>query len=87
MATKTQFNDAQASRLYDLVEQDGSPLEIMQLAGINPDEAYTWTFESCSFVVAMRDRATIHEICFCPRGIDTWIEPRNPLFSFPEGGA
>ena len=66
--------------IYRLVEKREQPDKIIRLLGLDPAKVHAWTFESCSFVVAMRDGKTLHEACFCPRGVTTWEEPEIPLF-------
>ena len=48
---------------------------------IEISDVHKYTYESCSFVVGLKDMKTLTEICFCPGLIETWEETENPLFN------
>lgn len=72
-------------KVYRMVEDQANPYAILQIAGIDSGKVYSYTFESCSFVVGMTDMKTCHEICFFPEGQTIWIEPENPVFKIQAG--
>ena len=68
-------------RIYQIVERRGSPKSILSLLNIGAEQVWNYTYESCSFVVAMKDRKTCLEVCFSPELIHIFEDSDNPLFN------
>jgi hypothetical protein len=54
--------------------------KVIAMIGLSLSEVFNSVFESCSLVLAMKDKKTLIEICFEPEMIELWEEEDNPLF-------
>lgn len=78
----TQIQDQETrKRLFKLVERRRGAREILSILGISREDVVAYTFESCSFVVALSDGKTVVEVCHCPENISSEDHPLNPLFN------
>jgi hypothetical protein len=74
-------------KVYKLVKKRKFSVGILKLLNISLDIVYDYTFESCSFVIALKDMSTIIEVCWYPETIHQWYETQNPLFKTKTGVA
>lgn len=68
-------------RLFQLVKRRRGPRQILSILGISREDVVAYTFESCSFVVALTDGKTVVEVCHYPENISSEEHPMNPLFN------
>ena len=75
---KNSFNQRKTEILNSVRRQE-NPTGIIDILGIKQKNVYNFTFESCSFVIAMKDMKTVIEVCFAPEMINIEEDKTNPL--------